>query len=1158
MTPEQRTIADELDRLLGPEAARRFRDCCRIMTDPRLESPAPLLGHGLRELESLVRDALTIPGAAATAPTPQLQATASQAEAALRQIGIAQGEAAAIGRQIANRNRHNREVTAILSWLELPHDGDTGRRWRSIIQDSALRLSGHAHRRSFLGPGNIDEVLRRDVWDSFNVLLRDLLPAVERRYVTLLQRVDELVRGDRQNAVRELTTRIPLSNVVQLRFFTQLRDSSWLQSLANTAFFVRWPPVRVDEETGRVLIAPWPPGEFLRRAATSDDPAILTLIGEIVTRLSQSDHPGVQLALLQTLIALPPERAAEYAHFVIQWISGPSNDWLAHFVVDLIDRLARGGRGAAALTLFDAAFRLEPRADEHDIPQTRFGHGAYEYALGRVARPLVEAAGRPAVESFIGLLRQSGEIAGRFSRAPRDDFSYMWRRKIARDEGNARDVMGALIDAVRDGSLILAGEPAVTADLVTRLEAEGYPIFRRLALHLLAHRTGAASQLAAARMVDSSLLDASWCRFEFGELACAQFGQLSDADQQRVLDMAQPTQGEIDSFQERYRGHHGRDPSSEDIAAFQDIWLRDRLWEWRSVLPHTWRQRVMEIAGRLGEPVQIGVVVRAAHVSSQSAAELATFAPIELVAHLQAWAPDSDDPAGRRATPSSLANELKRLVYEQPQRFAEHADHFIGLDPTFVRGLLSGFGDAIKAGRPFVWEPLLRLLLWVTLRSDSADQPAQERQRAGWDPTWQWAWHAAAEVMRYAFCENLNEIPASGGDAAWAVVERLLEYPPPTHEEEAENNWIDRDPYFVATNSIRGCALIATIYRALWNERLARARGTNLTLDDMPEVLAVVNRELAAPSRMALSVFGRFLPHIRSIGPNWFSTHSGHILPLDPERQPFWLAAWLGYVKHASVLTTMVGTLRTSYERAIEALAVTIDGTTDDEEDGAGRELTRHMATILWFGAPDLAAQEVFDQFIERADDEFRANLMEIVGNSLRRRSAENQTPTDVAPLDASGLTRIREFFEHRLALGEQPANTAQLTKELGAFASWLDSDQFDPGWKMRSLTRVLTLGVRVRPVHRVIVFLQQVAREFSDEAVNALDRILLHPEEDRWLAEVYRDEVAAVLAQALHQESNETQGKARSLISALEARGIGGFMRLLATRSNSREDEVE
>src|ERR1700730_10956442 len=85
LTPEQHHIVALLERLLGRAIANRYVDFSRLASfDTGLCASRPMAAHALRELDSMIRDALVVPMEAKAAENEQDAACLKEALSLLK------------------------------------------------------------------------------------------------------------------------------------------------------------------------------------------------------------------------------------------------------------------------------------------------------------------------------------------------------------------------------------------------------------------------------------------------------------------------------------------------------------------------------------------------------------------------------------------------------------------------------------------------------------------------------------------------------------------------------------------------------------------------------------------------------------------------------------------------------------------------------------------------------------------------------------------------------------------------------------------------------------------------------------------------------------------------------------------------------------------
>ena len=83
----------------------------------------------------------------------------------------------------------------------------------------------------------------------------------------------------------------------------------------------------------------------------------------------------------------------------------------------------------------------------------------------------------------------------------------------------------------------------------------------------------------------------------------------------------------------------------------------------------------------------------------------------EIIEQLASWRPGT---TFLGPTIESQGSALREAAKRDPTRFGGHAAEFRGLDPTYVRSLLSGLREAYDKDRAAIaWAPVIDLAEWA-------------------------------------------------------------------------------------------------------------------------------------------------------------------------------------------------------------------------------------------------------------------------------------------------------------------------------------------------------------------------------------------------------------------------------------------------------------
>lgn len=937
-------------------------------------------------------------------------------------------------------------------------------------------------------------------------------------------------------------------------FFERLDSPAWIDPLFEKGFFKKPPPV---EQTGDYNRFPlWPESQYLARMARI--PEAQQRVLEIALNIPDTDNTRVNEDLADIALSLPANMAACFVPKAKGWLKAPHPLLLPEKLGALIAHLVKGGEDDAALNLARAVLAVvpdrAPTQDEGDDeifrpsprPRPRFDEWNYEEILRKDFPLLLETTGERALDVLCDILSAAVRISGRIEKEGASrDYSYSWRPAIENHEQNhPHEIKDHLVTAVRDAAEhLVRRNPEKVAHLVTRLEAEGWPVFHRIALHLLRCFPDAAHHLIAERLTDRNRFENTDLHHEYVLLARDCFGRLDKEGQEEILDWIEKGP-DLEEWREYWGKATGKIPPDLDEQRYKRVWQRDRLAPLADVLPADWKLYYNELIQELGPAEHPEFLAYSeggwvGPTSPKSLEELRSMNTDELLAYLRTWFPSGD---WRSPTPEGLGRVLTEVVAADPEPYAEAAPHFQGIDPTYVRALLSGLRDAARNKRTFVWEPVVQLAQWVV--KQDREIPGRNSEYADHDPGWVWTRKAIADLLSAAFEDGPAEIPIHLREQVWAVLQPLTDDPDPTPEHEARYGGSNMDPATLSINTTRGEAMHAVVRYALWVRRHLEKLPDGLPrlergFDEIPEVRDVLEIHLNPdrdPSLAVRSVYGQWFPWLALLDARWAADHKGHIFPTDPDRAGLREAAWETYVVFCKPYNAVFDVLRDEYGRAIEH----IGSPTDDHRHlrDPDERLAEHLMELYWRGR--LALNEpggLLDRFYAKADDTLRGHAMDFVGRSLM--NTEDKVPGQV-------INRLKALWEYRLATARAAVSTGGVfTEELSAFGWWFASGKFDLEWALPQLIAVLRLVHKAEPDHLVAERLAELASAYPLEAVQCLSN-MLHEDREGWRVISVKDELRLVLSTAIQGDNPRAKSVAEEMIHRLGARGYKEFRDLL------------
>lgn len=1120
--PRQERIHRRL-LLVGLGPASFYRDACRLMKDePPLDATTHLVAHLLRDIESALCNVL--------------ESVADRSERLHK-------------KSTSGDEKHEDKIRSVLKALGILETNPVAQAWLARRRDFHRR----AHRKALTPPRPIDKDFR-NFWDDVETIFDAILEKFESRYLASHRLLDELLAkpSPTQSYARLLRNHIPNNLVAFGYFFDKLTSAAWLEPLRAEGFFKHPPEPDRDYEKGTVSFPPWPESRYLARMAVLAPEEVL----EIALQIPDTKNVRVHEDLADAALAMQVDQAAKLVPKAKAWVESPYQLLLPEKLGALVTHLACSGQVDEALDLARVILTVlpDPRAvektEEEETyrsspePRARFDTGHYEQILKRLIPDLVRAAGEDALTLLCNLLEDTVRLSLPCKENEGlEDNSYIWRPAIEDHSQNHNNgLRDFLVSAVRDAAEALMETTGKT--VLEIIERRPFKVFQRIGLHLRRKWPKVDPEGTACLVVDPTLFNDVYLHHELFHLLREQFNRLPRKTQQAYLALV--AQG-IDAkrwldLRERESGHR---PSREEGERYVRHWRYTKLWPIQVHLDHEWRQQFDALKQDFGELEHPDFLVYSTTswggtTSPKQLEDLRSMSIEELVSFLKTWQPSGK---WRNSSREGLERELTALVALESDRFAAEARQFKGLDPTYVRALLSGLHDAVKQKATFPWPPVLDLCQWVL--HQPREIPGREGGYTDLNPNWVWSRKAIGDLLSVGFECGAGEIPSNLRTVAWEVLIPLTYDPEPTPEDEARYGGSNMDPASLSINTIRGTAMHAVMRYALWVQRhIGEAADGKERItrgfDEIPEALEVLDHHLDPDHDPALAiraVYGQWFPWLVLIDPHWATQSVAKIFPQEASLHSLHDAAWKTYITFCAPYDDVFDVLREEYGRAVERVSA-FSGEREEVAD-LDKCLAEHLMTFYWRGKLNLNKPGgLLARFYAKASDSLRSHALEFVGRSL------NDTKVAVP---SQKLNWLRALWEQRIN-ATRSAIPPVSHAELAAFSWWFASGKFDDIWAVAQLKEVLKLAGRVEFDHLVVKRLATLATTMLVPAVECLG-LIVEGDREGWRIHGWCEHAQTILATALQSTDKTARQAAVALIHRLGARGYLGFGDLLSER---------
>jgi len=729
--PRQKRIFDKLQNLVGIGPALFYKDACILMAaEEPISSTTHLVAHLLRDIESALRDVLE-----AFVDPNDLQKIRNQ----------------------SGEKHHANEVQVILSALEIS-ENEIENRWLGLTGKENVRaLHSRAHRNSLASPRSLDDDFL-NFWSDMEQILDTVLDVFESKYLKIHELLEVLrtKQNPGKKDAKYLKDHIPNNYAAFNFFFQELDNPAWLKPLADNGIFSYPPPPIINTEDGTISNPLWPQSQYLSRMASISPDIVLNITLDIET-----ENTNVRGDLIDVANALPASYSAKLVPKIIGWLQKPFF-FFPHKVFPLVIHLASNDEIDKALQLSRELLRFSPIKDvaineENRTPaepRPRIHSYEFEQFLSKTIPDVVRVEPYNTFLMLSNSLEEALEYGKRHQPADYRDYSEIWRPAIEPNPQNTERIepKNLLISSIRDAATFLVEKnPERLEDAIDELEKQKWTSFIRLSLHLLWRFGDKHLNLVSRRIVNKSLFDDPSVYHEYMLLASSCFSQLGTKDKNTFL------------------GWIEEGPENKE---YKDYWQLRRLTMLEQSLPKLWQERHDVLKEKFGDVEHPDLLSWSSGVMSGPSSpishqKISTMSIDDLVEFLQQWQQPSDFTMD---SPEGIARTLASVVENDPERFALSSFEFTKTDPTYLRGVLSGFREARKAGNYFEWKPVLETMKWV-VEQDRVIAGRGEIEIEDADPHWGWTRTEIARLLEDALNDDKNPIEYHYQDLLWKIIE---------------------------------------------------------------------------------------------------------------------------------------------------------------------------------------------------------------------------------------------------------------------------------------------------------------------------------------------------------------------------------------------------
>ena len=1116
LTDEQADTDRLLRRLLGTAVADRYADFCRLSSGRLpLTVSRPLAGHAMRELDSWIRHVLAVPMDARAVDDHAQKLCRRKARRMLKKMGFDDGAVQRAGDGLKPKLGHKTQIERITGRLGLAADSDVTKLWIELND-----TYGRVHERSFHERLDVDDTFRTQYAQRFDTVIRTLALQLQDRYAALMRRTKEIAGMPPAEGIKLFVSEIPGAIQLHLYFYENLASDDWLPFLEEEGLLQE--PLPDEQINGLLRLWAWPVGRYLVRMAASENAATREIVDRALRALKASTHPDVQRLGLEIVAALPADEAATLADLVGGWLT-PDTAHAQASPHAIVKRLASAGHVDAALRAAGAVFQVFESGGEL---MAFFEPTMYEHYMNAAVNELAKAGPLLALPQFCDLLLHASRSDRRLRGVREEEYSYYTMGSLTPGQLDGGDILATIIRAIVKFAVAAVAADASSVRAVLDVLAKYNPkIFRRIELHVLAMAPAEASDRAEQFLTDTALIDAGWCREEYGELARAWFPRLPDERRQGILAFidAIPEQY-LESYRARFEEYHKRKPEADDDRKYRETTFRDIVWEWREVLPPGRRAALDRTVQELGERDASPWRHFDTAPPSLSRVSMQSQPVEETVAYLEAWRPD---PGQQTHTAAGLAGELREAAFAKPELFSAGAAKFAGVRPVFIRHLLDGLRMATANGAKIEWAPCLQLLGGIVDRAQMA--PGEPLSVPGDDPDWSWTVQSAIGWLASALSRGAGGVAFVHAPLVQSLVlalyRRTAGLPAPTEAQRGDRKY----PYVAAIQTAQGAAVDLCVLLVFWQSKDPSSvigRAPREALAHSPELRLILEGELADRSPagwLPRAVLGRYLTWLFHFGETWLQEQIANLFPSGDI--DLVASAWLGHLRNdQQPVGDLIDRLHPYYASHIASLGRE-DAPPGYEE--AGNRLVEYLMILyLVERLPD----DLLGQFWDTAPAPLRRHAMWFMGRHMVSTNGYRE--------------RAMGYWQERLRAATQAGDPEPYRRELGTLGQFFLWD-VDGLWLTDQLLLMLNAGFAPNDAYGVIDNLAKLVPEHIEKVVEVTNLLVRQPKVEAWIFAAQDQSLRAILVAGKASAAPRAAAMVTEIVSYLASAGNPSFLDL-------------
>lgn len=949
------------------------------------------------------------------------------------------------------------------------------------------------------------------------------------------------------------TSEKTISSVTQLlkdeklkeHFFNNLKSEIWIEPLFKYGFFKK--PIGPVKTEGGISFPFWVESMFLARVLPIDD-SMVDLLIKIVLSID-TNNERIHEDIVDIIMGLPDGKISPLLEYELNWIEKTSYIYMSLPLKyqDLMNYLSKTSHDEYAIKFAKNLFLLLPdpkplQMGEDELsfliptPQTKFERYNYQEIVKNTIPNLFKKNPLKTIEFLSSLLNKWIELS-RKRKEPKIyyDYSHIWRQQIdSSDEKRAYSISDTLVSTLKELVVeYLNNNPNNICEINEVFENYKWGIYRRFSMYILRYFPDPG--LLKKYLVDYNYFTDTMVHNEYAILLKYRFGDLSLTEQNKILNWIEKGP-DIDLIKKNYREFNEKSITDVELDDRIISWKRKKLRPLSNSLSAEMKEKYRQYldSDKTIEDDDI-LHIRTSKVtwgpsSPYSVDDFKDLTIKQIIQKVKMW----ERPQGHMdPSPEGLGRVLSSLVKTRTKELSKEAELFIGLEPNYIRGFISGLNEHVRNKKDIHWLPVLKLCDWVIKQPyviKGRDQSSEDWDN--YDVNWGWTRKSIADLLGTGLGGNHFEIPFKYRGKIWNLLSELIEDSDPTIEREKESLKERWDPFTNSINCTRGEAMHSIIQYGLWCKRSIEANRKKLfSFDDAIELSEILTLHLDhrhEKSFAVQSVYGHWFPWLLLLDEKWTSKYITKVFPLEKIKHDYWRAAWQGYINFRSPYNNVLKYLNNSYNYAInESIGY---GDKDEEyyPENTHENLVKHILTYYWRGKIKLTSSGLITKLFNVAPQKLRAYAINFAGISM------HESP---GPVEEKFINPLLKLWNWRIKEFNNCDNPNEYIDELSNFGTWFGSGKLDDDWSLSQLEFVLEKCQKLTNRDWVMKHLSKITMS-NPQRIIKISKLILSLDLKPWEIHSWEDELREILNQIKDNGSSRDKEYALELIDLLGALG--------------------